>query len=1152
MVCGLGSVAHDTIPFRMPSSTAASAWTMRGAVVCLVMTAVFVACLSGAAEGLHTTDGGEVLPLPGCTNDAVSNLMVDVGWGYRKPKGFDAEIVIETNGRESNEVVSYVCAYILKSMGFSNVTLVRRLSKSGDVSPSPEIVNRLATGMSHVYLEGHMDSYEIDVNHAIESFGPIGYIVLPGLYIPEYVDTRNSKTFTPNIEWFTDASKLKLFINSTAYPGGLTDSGWYYCGNEYNASYTGCVAGKFVPPWCRATNATLNPGARYPHALASCIDIWAYPAKENRSASLEALVTSLGLNATISYMTTDELRVRTAAAYKSGLAFVLFAYFPDPFALDYDVHRVAFPDPSNQHCQTTYDHSTSVGCDFVPEIYLKLGSVTLRSFAPDVPKLLTSLELKTSEIIEPLLWYAAGNTTAAAACLWVGRNQNTVRLFIPTGPGNSTDSVGYVGSSTISGRIVAVIVGVVVTVVVFAGVVIVLLSRTLLRKRMAYEKQSQRHRNIIPLEEIVFGEMVGNGSFGVVFKGTWRGTQVAIKVFKMRGAAGIPDHTMSVSATDISSASSRAHRPHLRSVPESAPIARVSVPHEQESTLSHELSEGGEPVDTSTLEGAVDVHGHRDKDVEEMVDEILVAAEEETSDRKSSESVVVSVTEVKEGNGVAAAPARRASGSAVAVPVPGPVADRSSVFRASLQLHRRDSHKRSSTTMSKQHAAPSAPHPPTHAHATTQGNWMAVEALFDNLRKATAPLARGTLASVTGLWRRAGRDGGSSSSIARSKSSTSVSPTSSSDSARARRVASIAWFKEAARKISEEIDIMCTLRHPNVLLFMGSCAWPNLCMVTEYMTSNLYQLLHDSKVELKWQRKLAMAADATRGVAYLHASNIMHCDLKSSNLLVNEQGIVKVSDFGLTQLRHPNDAPDPHNANRLGTILWQAPEVLLGSRYTQAADCYSFGIILWEILTRSVPYASIGLDLRGPNAAQSLVTLVEEIVRFNVRPSIPDTCVPEYAQLIKRCWTPEPLERPPFSEILDALTKIEEELADAEAGVGALTGKIMRSGHLAMRDSNDKYRVCWFVLDHQYLRCFKSQYHEVAIVAIRATDICAIGREIKRTHNPPYRITIGSSNRSPLHLGTYTATERDSWMEALNALLTLLERRRSKTTMHSV
>ncbi|EYU38986.1 hypothetical protein MIMGU_mgv1a0029381mg, partial [Erythranthe guttata] len=151
----------------------------------------------------------------------------------------------------------------------------------------------------------------------------------------------------------------------------------------------------------------------------------------------------------------------------------------------------------------------------------------------------------------------------------------------------------------------------------------------------------------------------------------------------------------------------------------------------------------------------------------------------------------------------------------------------------------------------------------------------------------------------------------------------------------------------------KEIDIMRRLRHPNVLLFMGAvCTDEKLAIVTEYLTrGSLFKALHKNNQSLDIRRRLKMAIDVARGMNYLHHRNppIVHRDLKSSNLLVDKSWTVKVGDFGLSKLKCATFLTAKSGR---GTPQWMAPEVLRNEPSTEKSDVFSYGVILWELMTQ--------------------------------------------------------------------------------------------------------------------------------------------------------------------------------------------------------
>jgi serine/threonine protein kinase len=161
-----------------------------------------------------------------------------------------------------------------------------------------------------------------------------------------------------------------------------------------------------------------------------------------------------------------------------------------------------------------------------------------------------------------------------------------------------------------------------------------------------------------------------------------------------------------------------------------------------------------------------------------------------------------------------------------------------------------------------------------------------------------------------------------------------------------------------------------------------------------------------------------MLRAARRGVHYLHTLEpcIVHRDLKPSNLLVDESWNVKVADFGFARIKEDNAT-----MTRCGTPAWTAPEVIRGEHYSELADVYSFGIIMWEMATRKQPYA--GRNFMG----------VSLDVLEGKRPQVPADCPAEYRAMMTQCWKGKPKKRPTMEEVVQylnsALGSAAEELA---------------------------------------------------------------------------------------------------------------------------
>jgi len=217
--------------------------------------------------------------------------------------------------------------------------------------------------------------------------------------------------------------------------------------------------------------------------------------------------------------------------------------------------------------------------------------------------------------------------------------------------------------------------------------------------------------------------------------------------------------------------------------------------------------------------------------------------------------------------------------------------------------------------------------------------------------------------------------------------------------------------KEFSTNFIHETELMKSLRHPNIIQLYATFTIPEVCMVMEYMSrGSLYHILHDKTIELSWDIIRRIMIDAAKGMTYLHNSQpvIVHRDLKSHNLLVGEYWNTKVSDFGLSRILDVTHTFGTMTS--CGTPSWTAPEVLRGEKYTEKCDVYSFGIVLWECVTRQTPYDGI-----------PPFQIVFQVSTQGMRPTIPQDCPHSWSTLIVECWDESPENRPSFEDILHSL-----------------------------------------------------------------------------------------------------------------------------------
>eukprot|EP01117_Protostelium_nocturnum_P009737 TRINITY_DN3481_c0_g2_i2.p1 TRINITY_DN3481_c0_g2~~TRINITY_DN3481_c0_g2_i2.p1 ORF type:complete len:1509 (+),score=531.31 TRINITY_DN3481_c0_g2_i2:2688-7214(+) len=234
-------------------------------------------------------------------------------------------------------------------------------------------------------------------------------------------------------------------------------------------------------------------------------------------------------------------------------------------------------------------------------------------------------------------------------------------------------------------------------------------------------------------------------------------------------------------------------------------------------------------------------------------------------------------------------------------------------------------------------------------------------------------------------------------------------------------------FSKVFTEFRREVFIMSGLEHMNLVRLKGLCLDP-LCIVTEFMAhGDLYGFIHDTSKELNWILRYKMASDIASGMMFLHSAKppIVHRDLKSPNVLLASLDykapvVAKVSDFGLS------GAMSTVSSGEVANPRWLAPEIMNFQEFTEAADVYSYGVILWELLTRQDYFAEIAFNSQ-----------IEESVRAGKRPLIPSDCPPLYSSLIQMCWAQDPKDRPTFKDIKPLLSNLKKQLRDLFPDVDA-------------------------------------------------------------------------------------------------------------------
>jgi len=221
------------------------------------------------------------------------------------------------------------------------------------------------------------------------------------------------------------------------------------------------------------------------------------------------------------------------------------------------------------------------------------------------------------------------------------------------------------------------------------------------------------------------------------------------------------------------------------------------------------------------------------------------------------------------------------------------------------------------------------------------------------------------------------------------------------------------------KEFRKELKIMRTLRHPNIVEFLGACVEPNrMCIITEYLSNGSLEDVLERNAKLSKRigikRIVSLAKDIARGLNWLHHKGIIHRDLKTANILVDSNGKGKLADFGLSHIKTSSVCG---TYGVVGTPCYMAPEVLQKIPYGEKADVFSFAVVLCEMIVGKYPY---------DNEPESTATFEKAIIS-GLRPDVP-ACIPSMQNLIVACWAEKPEDRPSMDQIMDALERMERDL----------------------------------------------------------------------------------------------------------------------------
>eukprot|EP00127_Corallochytrium_limacisporum_P006196 Clim_evm13s221 gene=Clim_evmTU13s221 len=232
--------------------------------------------------------------------------------------------------------------------------------------------------------------------------------------------------------------------------------------------------------------------------------------------------------------------------------------------------------------------------------------------------------------------------------------------------------------------------------------------------------------------------------------------------------------------------------------------------------------------------------------------------------------------------------------------------------------------------------------------------------------------------------------------------------------------------------LRNEIALMSTLRHPNLVMFLGACSAKNPpLLIEEYMPGGtLDQYLEKLSVDAKLcprRQAFRFMKDILLGMNFLHQCNpqVIHRDLKPANLLFDKAQTIKIADFGLGFIMEKDTGKarrgclsgykDMHRAQRVGSLIYMSPECFRKEVVDEKTDVYSFALIVWYIFAGIEPFCGV----HGPE----IVEIARKAAYQGYRPPISRVKDKAIAALIEACWDNDRTKRPSFEAILDRMEK---------------------------------------------------------------------------------------------------------------------------------